>query len=142
MLKTHKNTVLLFGSFDGLHPGHEYLINQAQQHSNDIVIVVAQDMVIKRVKGRLPFYDLNTRIQNLKAKFPTVTAIAGDPERGTWSAIKEYKPQTILVGYDQEALYNVLGEIKDTYGFTIVQCKPFHPDQYKSSILRKRKDTL
>jgi len=139
MLESSKNTVLLFGSFDGIHVGHEYLINEALKYGSHIVVVVAQDSIIESIKQQTPMYSLDVRIANLKERFPETTPIVGDREKGTWSAIKDYQPETILVGYDQHGLKEALQDIQEQYEFTIVQAKAFQPEKYKSSILRNKK---
>ena len=133
-----EQTVLLFGSFDGIHPGHEYLINKANTYGSNIIVVVAQDSVIKSMKKQPPVYSLEDRMRDLGRKFPKITVVAGDSEEGVWSAIKKYTPGTIIVGYDQKGLKEALEDIQKIYNFTITQCDSFYPEQYKSSLLRKK----
>lgn len=142
MSKVIKNSVLLFGSFDGIHPGHEYLMEEAQKYGSNTIIVLAQDSVIEMIKKRSPLHNLESRMENLSNEFENVTVVAGDSERGTWSAIKKYQPETIIVGYDQEGLHAALIEIQSIYGFSLVKSDSFEPEKYKSSILRKNKNLI
>jgi len=129
---------MLFGSFDGIHPGHEFLINTALKYGSKIVIVVAQDAIMKKIKKRNPLYTLQIRIEQLMKRFPETTIVPGDQEQGRWSAIKQYRPETILVGYDQDGLMNALESITDTYYFSLIQADAFFPEKYKSSIINNK----
>lgn len=126
---------LLFGSFDGIHPGHKYVLEQAKKYTMPIIVVVAQDSTILKIKGRLPKYSTKERVKHLKNLFPEAIITLGDVKQGTWSAIKKYKPGIILVGYDQHSLKNALLEIQPSFRFTIQQLEAYFPEKYKSSIL-------
>lgn len=131
---------MLFGSFDGIHPGHEYLMEQASKHGSNMVVVVAPDSVIRTVKQQDPLYKLNERMKHLSERFPNAVVVAGDEEEGEWSPIKNHRPDIIVIGYDQTELKTVLESIQSTYDFELVQVDPFHPDRYKSSIIRQQKN--
>ncbi|MCA9352861.1 adenylyltransferase/cytidyltransferase family protein [Patescibacteria group bacterium] len=133
-------TVLLFGSFDGIHKGHEYLINEAGEYGSNIIVVVAQDSVITAMKKRPPTEKLETRMQHLQEFFPHLIVVPGDIASGTWSAITRYHPDIIIVGYDQYELYDALLTIQNIHQFRIVQIGAFKPEQYKSSIVRNKKN--
>jgi len=46
--------VLCCGTFDYLHPGHESFLKQAAKLADELVVVVARDENVKRLKGRSP----------------------------------------------------------------------------------------
>ena len=112
-------TILLFGSFDGLHPGHRHLLEEVQKKGGSMAIVVAQDDIIFKIKGRLPKYKLSERVKHLKDLFPQAIITPGDVKQETWSAIKKYRPRIVMVGYDQNSLKNALSKIQPNFGFTI-----------------------
>jgi glycerol-3-phosphate cytidylyltransferase-like family protein len=64
----------------------------------------------------------------------------GNPKDKT-KVIKEYRPDIIALGYDQFAftyrLEKFLMDIK--LDAKIVRLKPYRPDMYKSSIIKKQK---
>lgn len=130
--------VLLFGSFDILHPGHDYLITEAQKYGN-LIIVLAQDSIITSIKGQKPQYNLEQRTSNLQKKYPEINIETGDMKLGSWSAIKKYQPEIIITGYDQTHLKSELEKIKNVYNFEIISLNSFHPEKFKSSLLRKEK---
>jgi cytidyltransferase-like protein len=136
-LEMEKN-IMLFGSFDGLHQGHEFIINKAKEIGKNLFVVVAQDITILNIKSRSPVSNIKTRIHQLSEIYSEITILPGDNVLGTWSPIKKYQPHIIVVGYDQNGLKNALEKIQDIYDFQIVQLGSFHPNKYKSSLLRKK----
>ena len=128
--------VLLFGSFDLLHPGHYYVIKSALEKGR-LTISMAQDRIIQERKGRKPVHNLKTRTENLRKKYPEIDIQPGDTNLGEWSLIKQIRPNIVIVGYDQHGLFSELSKIKNTYSFKIVQLEPFHAEKYKSSIIRE-----
>ena len=57
-------TVMVFGSFDLLHPGHLFFLKQAKKHGDKLVVVVALDRTIESVKQQTPKY--NERVRSKK----------------------------------------------------------------------------
>ena len=139
MNEQKRNNTMLFGSFDGLHPGHEFLIEKAKTFGERLVIVVAHDITIRKIKKQIPVFNLEQRIQNIQNIYAEITVIPGDRVIGTWSPIHTYQPHTIIVGYDQNELKKALEDIQKHYKFKIIQIEPLHPQKYKSSILRENK---
>lgn len=133
-----KKTILLFGSFDVLHAGHHHLIEKALGHGKKLVIAVAPDSVITSIKDKVPVFSLEKRMSDLTEYVPKATIVAGDTEQGTWSVIKQYSPDIVIVGYDQIGLKSALLKIQDSYGFEVIEIDAFKPEVYKSSLLRKK----
>ena len=46
--------VLIFGTFDGLHLGHLNFFEQAKEYGDYLIVVVARDKTVKRIKNRFP----------------------------------------------------------------------------------------
>ena len=65
--------VLLFGTFDDLHPGHRFVLDEARARG-DVSVVVARDGTVLKIKGRAPLQSQDDRVQ----------------------------PDLILLGYDQQ----------------------------------------
>jgi cytidyltransferase-like protein len=140
MKKNHKNSVLLFGSFDGIHPGHKYLIELARGYGDHLVVVLALDSTIIELKNKIPVYSAQLRKKKLLEVFPLLTVVFGDEEQGVWTAIKNFTPGLILLGYDQISLGKALSLVQKKYKFKIKYAPSFRPEKYKSSILRKEKN--
>ena len=45
-------TVLVFGTFDGLHEGHQFFLKKARALGDRLVVVVARDVSVIALKGR------------------------------------------------------------------------------------------
>lgn len=130
--------VLVFGTFDGLHLGHEDFLSQARELGDELVVCVAQDPVVELLKQRTPQFKLEERLRSLQS-LPLVTqALAGDPELGDYACYRQVKPDLVAFGYDQTALATDFKRFQQTMGDdtpTIV-LKPYQPETYKSSLLR------
>ena len=60
---THEfKKVMVFGTFDIFHPGHEHMLKEAKEYGDELIVVVARDANVKKVKGRLPMHDENQRV--------------------------------------------------------------------------------
>jgi cytidyltransferase-like protein len=44
-------TVMVFGTFDGIHDGHRYFLNEAKKFGDKLVVAVAKDTTVKTLKG-------------------------------------------------------------------------------------------
>ena|SRR3990167_3289513 len=137
MTKDKKNLVMVFGTFDYLHAGHENLFQQAKQLGDEIITIIARDKTVKTIKGALPDHDEKQRMQNLKDTGWSDIVILGNNKEKT-KVVRDYRPNIIALGYDQFAftyrLEKFLMDIK--LDAKIVRLKPYNPDIYKSSIVR------
>jgi FAD synthetase len=92
--------ILLFGTFDHLHPGHEFLIREAMKRG-DVTVVVARDANVEKIKGRMPRQTEEERKAAIEKKFPSVRLILGDAE-DFLAPVRSVSPDLILLGYDQK----------------------------------------
>lgn len=123
-------TVLVFGTFDLFHPGHEYFLTEAKKHGTRLVVVVARDANVERIKGRRPQQDERARLSRVQQYDAVDEARLGYE---AWSQhltiLDEVRPDVICLGYDQQATI--------PHGpWKVVHIDAFHPEQYKSSLLR------
>ncbi len=128
----HKR-VLGFGTFDGLHKGHEAYLSQLKE-LGETFVVVARDANVERIKGAAPKHDEQTRLKALEESPFVDHAILGH-ETDFYSHLKPIEPHIIGLGYDQEA-----DDLKLKTIFTGAEIKrldPFEPDKYKSTILNR-----
>ncbi|MFZ3100384.1 MAG: adenylyltransferase/cytidyltransferase family protein, partial [Minisyncoccales bacterium] len=86
--------VLVFGTFDGLHPGHINFFQQAKKLGDELIVVVARDATVEKVKGRRPRKNENARLSDARN-----AGIAGEVLLGnlgdTYAIIKQIKPDII-----------------------------------------------
>src|SRR3989339_820475 len=118
--------VMIFGTFDIIHPGHLYLFEEAKKLGDTLTVIVARDQTVLEVKGRA--------VQNNENLHIADKVILGNLA-DKYQVIKEEKPDIIALGYDQRAFVDSLNETLDSKT-KIVRLKPFKEDIYKSSKLR------
>jgi len=75
MVQKTEDYVLTFGTFDILHPGHEYYLKNAKMHGDKIVTILATDANVLRFKGRLPRHNQETRLQNIQSSFKFLDSV-------------------------------------------------------------------
>jgi FAD synthetase len=128
--------VLVTGTFDGLHPGHEDLFRQAKEQGDRLVVVVARDATVTQVKGRPPRVGEDERRKTVEASSFVDQAVLGR-DGDKLAVIADLKPDVIVLGYDQEAFTGDLEARLTERGVVakIVRAKPFHPEKYKSSLM-------
>lgn len=119
---------MIFGTFDVLHPGHEFFIREATKYG-ETTVVVARSENVKKLKGRAPRQNEEERMQRVQSAFPETKVILGDPE-DFLVAIREEKPDLLLLGYDQKLPPGVRGEELPR----ILRAVSYKPEIYKSSL--------
>ena len=130
-------TNLVFGTFDQIHPGHDSFLRQAKDLDGQLVVVVARDNVVEKLKGQRPVLDQETRLQNVREHDLIDHAELSDLVIGSFESVYRLKPDVIALGYDQTALSEKLKECVAQHGLPIelITLKPYKPEKYKSSLL-------
>ena len=123
--------VLVFGTFDLLHPGHRFVLTEAGKRG-DVHVVVARDLNVRAIKGRMPKQSEQERFAALKQAFPKAEVILGDPN-DFLAPVRAIKPDLILLGYDQKLPPSVTE--KDLH-CPIERLGAFEPEKWKSSLRR------
>lgn len=131
-----KTRVVCAGTFDHLHLGHANFLKQAKALGDELVVIVARDENVKRIKNILSEHNEAERKENVeKTRIPD-KVVLGLTEKDIFIILEQLKPDIIALGYDQrvseEAIQKRLPNCK------IVRLKPFKPDKYKSSYYRKK----
>lgn len=130
--------VMAFGTFDLFHAGHENYLRQAKALGDVLIVVIALDDTVKKTKGHTPEHNEQQRLKNVKKSKiadKVVLGFRGDKHK----VIRKYKPNIIALGYDQfvftQKLEKTIIDLKlDT---VIHRLQPYHPEIYKSSLLKK-----
>ena len=141
----HHQTVLLFGNFDLLHPGHLNLLRQAKRHGQRLIVVVSRDAVAKQVRGHSLAQSEAVRLAAVKALPYVYQARLGDrTPNHNLHLVKLIKPDVLCLGYDQKWKIPVISQRLKNAGLKpkIIRLKPFFPRRYKSSLLRQRLESL
>ena len=134
---SEKKTILIFGTFDIVHAGHLALFQQAKRFGK-LVVVVARDTTVKKVKGQLPFHTERERKSFLEHMDYIDTVILGDT-RDMYRAIRRLKPDVIGLGYDQNFFVDKLKQTIHDIGkeIHIVRFKAYKPKRCKTGQIRR-----
>lgn len=135
--------VLVFGIFDGIHPGHISFLRQAKKCGDFLVVAVGRASSCRKIKCKTPKYSLRKRLTALKTahlngELLVEKAVPGDIKQGTYKVILREKPDVICLGYDQmELAENLKAWLRqESFSLTIKFLKPYKPDQYHTRIMR------
>ncbi|MDB4978891.1 MAG: cytidyltransferase [Candidatus Peribacteria bacterium] len=124
--------VLVFGTFDHLHPGHLFLLNEAAKRG-DLYVVVARDANVERFKGKKSDQPEDERVAAIQSKFPSATVLLGDAD-DFLAPVRSVKPDLILLGYDQKL---PPGVSEENLMVPVERLPAFKPDVHKSSLRRR-----
>jgi D-beta-D-heptose 7-phosphate kinase / D-beta-D-heptose 1-phosphate adenosyltransferase len=91
------------GCFDGLHPGHLFLLGYAAAQADDLVVGVNSDLHIRRTKGREPWFPESERIRTLEALgiIRHVVVFEDDPSE----LVLYWHPEVYCVGAEYRTTY-------------------------------------
>lgn len=132
-----KKLAMCFGTFDGLHQGHEDYFRQAKDLADELFVVVARDATVVDIKGDLPSMNELERLEAVQNHPLVDEARLGYPG-DKYQIIEEIRPDILCLGYDQEAFTENLDAEQARRGLSAViyRCQPYQPDVMKSSLLR------
>lgn len=143
--QTEPLRVFVAGTFDGLHYGHLFLLAHARRRGTTmarrlgrngvyLVVVVARDDSVQRIKGRAPHHTQRERQRLVAAMRPVDAAFVGYPDDFIRS-VRRARPDLIVLGYDQSHAWE---EILRTGGISVpvVRCPQYRGRYLKSSMLR------
>lgn len=137
-------TVIAFGSFDLLHPGHIAYLNDAKRLGDRLIVIVSRDESIRIIKHRKPVLDERARVQIVGSLRMVDSAVLGTRIRkhsDIYNIFKRYKPDVIALGYDQKVDLPLMRKELERNGIyaRIVRLRTrLNENRYKSSKLHKR----
>jgi FAD synthetase len=94
--------VLVFGSFDQLHPGHLYFLMEAKKYGDELIVVLGRSGTIKELKGKKPKYSEKERKEHLEITGLPDKVILGNV-KDKYKVIEKIAPDVICLGYDQNS---------------------------------------
>jgi FAD synthetase len=124
--------VLVFGTFDRLHPGHRFVFEEAQKRG-EVTAVVARDTNVQRFKGRAPEQNETERREAIEREYPMITAVLGEAD-DFFQSVTRHAPDLILLGYDQKLPPGITDA---DFPCPVERLPAFEPERFKSSKLRK-----
>jgi FAD synthetase len=129
--------VMTFGTFDIFHEGHKNYLEQAKELGDYLVVVVARDETVLRVKSEWTRNSEEERLEVLEKSGLADEVVLGSLE-DKYAVIEKYRPDVIALGYDQRVdlaeLTEKLGNLK--LKAEIVRLEAYQPEKYKSSKLK------
>jgi FAD synthetase len=130
--------VMVFGTFDIIHPGHLSYAKQASKYATEVIAVVARDVNVKKQKGKKPRYSQSKRLVKVSLIPGVSLAVLGDA-KDKYKVLEEYQPDVILLGYDLKIkIPELKKELKKrNLKSRIVRGKPYRPELYKSSKIKR-----
>lgn len=129
---------MVFGAFDGLHPGHLDFFKQAKKYGDFLIVSVGTDKNVQKIKGKKPLFNQRERLSLVKSCELIDMAVLG-AETDFYTHIKQFKPNVICLGYDQWANEKEVERELTRVGMTktkIVRLKPYLEKKAKSTIVK------
>jgi FAD synthetase len=127
--------VLCCGTFDYLHPGHVSFLEQAAALGDELVVVVARDENVRRIKGNYPDHSETERQAQVEKLGLAHQIRLGYPGNDLLKVVAEIQPDIIALGYDQGRPPGLAEAFPNCQ---IVVLRPHYPEKFKSSLYRKQ----
>ncbi len=139
IMEATQKTVMVFGTFDIVHLGHIALFHEAKKYGDTLIVVVARDKRARGIKGADPVFAEKERMSFLQELSIVDRVLLGD-KSDVYKAIKNIKPDTILLGYDQKMFTEELENKIKEFGFDtkIVRAKAYKADKYKTGMIKEK----
>ncbi|MFX0027637.1 MAG: adenylyltransferase/cytidyltransferase family protein [Candidatus Hermodarchaeota archaeon] len=141
MNETRKK-ILIAGTFDLIHAGHIYLINEAAK-LGDVYVIVATDRNRELFSGERPIIPQEQRLEVIRNIKNVKEARLGRNDNDTLKTVEEIQPNIILLGPDQKYSIKILKKGLEEKGLDKIEVRRLekYDDRYKlhSSSLIKQK---
>lgn len=130
--------VMVFGTYDLLHKGHEFFLKEAKKRGDELIVVIGRDSNVMKIKKRLPVDSEINRLKKIKKLDYVDKAVLGNL-KDKYAVIKKIRPDIIVIGYDQDSFTDGLKDKLEGFGLktdVLKLAKAYFPKKYKSSIIR------
>ena len=131
---------MVFGAFDGFHPGHINFFKQAKKYGDFLIVSVGTDKNVAKIKGKKPLFSQQERLALIKNLKIVNKAVLG-AEKDFFKHIKQYAPDVVCLGYDQWVNVEEVEKNLAIVGLTktrVVRLAPYKDSRAKSTYLKKR----
>lgn len=126
--------VVCAGTFDHLHEGHVNFLRQAKALGDELIVIVARDETVKRIKGFLPTHSENIRKEGVEKTGIPDKVILGNLDTDLFKILEDLMPNIIALGYDQRVSEQEI--LKRFPNCKVIRLSSYHPEKYKSSYFR------
>ena len=93
------SVVLTGGVFDVLHIGHALTLQEARKLGNILIVIVARDATVEKIKGKKPLHEAEYRRAMVSELKPVDLAIVGAEDK--LATFARVSPDIVAFGYDQ-----------------------------------------
>ncbi len=138
--------VMASGTFDIIHPGHAFYLEESKKLGGDdaeLFVVIATDKTVEKHK-RVPIMSQEQRAEMI-SKLKVVDEVFIGDEEDPFKIVKEEKPDIISIGPDQKFEPDILEKQLNIEG---IHCKVIKIQDYKKfeldsscKIIKKIKNT-
>ena len=139
MNKKHKHKkILVFGVFDRLHPGHVSFLEQAAAIGDELVVVVARDASVLKLKNKRPYHSEQERMHAVRSLAGVTLVVLGDEKPGSYKVIEMHQPAVICLGYDQHGLgEDIKKRIKkgELASISLIKLDAHKPEVFHTSLM-------
>lgn len=135
-MKKNPKKVLVFGTFDGIHPGHIFFLREAKKIGR-LFVAVSSDANASFLKKNSLWKKESARKKDIEKLKVAEKVFIGNKKIGSWKIIERTEPDIIAVGYDQKRLKDALKLVAKKYKFKIKTIKSHKPKIYKSSLIKR-----
>ncbi len=129
---------MIFGTFDIFHPGHQSFLEQAKKCGDYLIVVVARDETVVKVKKQGTINNERKRLETIKKNELSDKVVMGSLG-DKYEVLKKHKPDVICLGYDQKFFVDKLKDKLEEFKLNntkIIKLKSYRPEIYKSSKLK------
>jgi FAD synthetase len=127
--------IVCAGTFDHFHPGHVNFLRQAKALGDELIVIVARDETVIRIKGFSPTDPTELRRANVISAGIADDVVVGHLGGDMFTIIDELHPHILALGYDQRISEAAVRQ--RCPWCEVVRLEAYHPDKYKSSLYRE-----
>lgn len=141
-MKKLTKRVLIAGTFDIIHPGHIYLINEAAK-LGDVYVIIATDKNRELYSGEAPIVSEEQRLEVIKSIKKVKDAKIGRHDNDTLKTVEEIQADIVLLGPNQKYSIDTLKKALIKKGLNHIEVKRLNTyyDKYElnsSSSIKKK----
>lgn len=136
--------ILATGTFDILHPGHLYFLEQAKALGDELYVIISRDVNVRHKPA--PVIPEKQRLEMVGALKPVDHAVLGSLT-DYFEPIASIQPDIIVLGFDQKFKEKDLEEELNKHGFSskVIRLPAADGSFYSSrsiaaEIIRRKKD--
>lgn len=125
------------GTFDLLHVGHRFFLREADKLGTELVVLVAQDSNVRKIKNKTPRENAELRKEKV-AKLAYVDKVVIGDEQNFAKILHDLKPDILALGYDQEIPAQITDFSQQYPQIQVVKISSHKPHIYKTTLLAKK----